>query len=79
MKADPRQNSRYANADNSMMSATLQQMANVRVSTGGSSKLDTIKAFVEQANRNQMEQLQAETACSIEQAEFMQKGFRKPL
>ena len=30
-------------------------LANVRVSTGGSSKLDTIKAFVEQANRNQME------------------------
>ena len=25
---------------------------NMRVSTGGSSKLDTIKAFVEQANRN---------------------------
>ena len=60
------------------MSATL---ANVRVSTGGSSKLDTIKAFVDKANRNQMEQLQAETACSIEQSEFMQKkqGFKKPL
>ena len=33
------------------------KMANVRVSTGGSSKLDTIKAFVDKANRNQMEQL----------------------
>ena len=62
-------------------------LANVRVSTGGSSKLDTIKAFVEQANRNQMEQmLQGTTdaditACSIEQAEFQarKQGFKKPL
>ena len=29
----------------------------MRVSTGGSIQLDTIKAFVEEANRNQMEQL----------------------
>ena len=60
-------------------------MANVRVSTGGSSKLDTIKAFVEQANRNQMEQLSnAEMdmqSCTIQDAEYKAHGksFKKPL
>ena len=34
----------------------------MRISTGGSSKLDTIKAFVEQANKNQMEQINNQEA-----------------
>jgi len=58
---------------------------NIRVSTGGSSKIDTIKAFVEKANRTQMEQLQSSQlelqTCTIEQAEYQAHGpsFKKPL
>ena len=53
-------------------------MANMRVSTGGSSKLDTIKAFVDKANRYQMEQLASQQqdmqTCTIEQAELNAHG-----
>ena len=58
---------------------------NIRVSTGGTSRLDTIKAFVEKANRTQMEQLQSSQlemqTCTIEQAEYQAHGppFKKPL
>ena len=54
------------------------KMANMRVSTGGSSKLDTIKAFVDKANRYQMEQLASQQqdmhSCTIEQAELNAHG-----
>lgn len=39
----------------SILHGSPPKMANMRVSTGGSSKLDTIKAFVDKANRYQME------------------------
>lgn len=57
----------------------------MRVSTGGSIQLDTIKAFVEEANRNQMEQLKNHQldmqSCTIQQAEFTAQhpGFKLPL